>query len=58
MEPRALRRSVDLGTGKGQSIRSVVELLIVLTESRVRPQFGTVSDRLTNGCHVPDLEGT
>jgi nucleoside-diphosphate-sugar epimerase len=38
-------KSIDLGTGNLVSIRDIVERLVKLTDSQLRPLFGTLPDR-------------
>ncbi len=46
IQPSIEGKAIELGTGVGTSIRDVVETLVELTGSRVRPEFGAVPDRI------------
>ena len=46
IHPGLVGETVDLGTGEGVRVRDVVELLVELEGSIVRPVFGAVPDRI------------
>ena len=46
VQPRLEGETLDLGTGEGTSVRDVVQLLVELSGSAVRPAFGAVPDRI------------
>ncbi|GAA0901393.1 NAD(P)-dependent oxidoreductase [Pseudonocardia zijingensis] len=45
VEPAALGRVIDIGTGDPVSIRDVVSLIADITGARVAPRFGVLADR-------------
>ena len=51
-------RTLDLGTGVGTSVREVIELLVGLSGSRARPNFGALPDRLGEHAQVADNAAT
>ena len=46
--------TVALGTGEGTSIRDVIELLVELSDSKVKPVFGAVPDPIGERSQVAD----
>jgi nucleoside-diphosphate-sugar epimerase len=46
---------LDLGTGQGTSIREVVELLVEITGSSARPNFGALPDRVAESPLIADV---
>lgn len=49
-------RTIDVGSGKAITVRTIVETLARLMESPVVPQFGAKSERLLEQVRVADLE--
>ena len=49
---------VGLGTGKGVTIRDVVEMLVALTGSASRPEYGAIPSRVGERAHVASLSAT
>lgn len=50
--------TIDLGSGRLVSVRSVVETLVEITGSGVKPQFGAIKDRLMEQVRKANLQAT
>jgi nucleoside-diphosphate-sugar epimerase len=46
IQPNLEGKTVDLGTGEGNRVRDVIELLVELSGSTARPVFGAIPDRI------------
>lgn len=51
-------RIVDLGSGRGTSVREIVDLLVELIGCSAKPQFGALPDRLGERSCVADIATT
>jgi len=51
-------RTIDIGSGTLRSIRSVVEHLVTITESSLRPLYGALEDRPLEALRVADVDDT
>jgi UDP-glucose 4-epimerase len=56
VEPAALGRVLDIGTGDPVSIRDAVSLIAGVTGTRVMPEFGRLPDRPGDRDLVADVE--
>jgi UDP-glucose 4-epimerase len=51
-------RTIDIGSGRLHTVRSVVEHLVTLTRSSVKPLYGALEDRPLEQLRVADVAGT
>lgn len=58
VEPDLEGQTLDLGTGKGTSVREVVEFLVELSGSASLPLFGALPDRLDERPQIADRDAT
>lgn len=58
MTPGLVGEAVDLGTGRATTVRSLVERLVQIAGSEIRPEFGAVPDRPLESVTVADLART
>lgn len=58
IRPNLEGKTIDLGTGEGRSVRDVVELLVELSGSTVRPVFGAIPDRIGEHPQIADRDAT
>lgn len=58
IEPQVIGETVDLGTGSGNYIQDVVNLLVEMTGSEIKPVFGAIPDRIGESSQVADREKT
>jgi nucleoside-diphosphate-sugar epimerase len=56
--PSAIGRTLDVGSGELVSIRSIVDRLVRLMDSRIEPLFGAVPDRPLEQVRVADVAAT
>jgi nucleoside-diphosphate-sugar epimerase len=50
--------TIDIGTGKLTSIRTLVEKLVSIINPEIKPRFGVLSDRVLEQVRVADVERT
>ncbi len=58
LTPGLAEEPVDLGTGGATTVRSLVERIVQITGSDIRPEFGAVPDRPLESVTVADLART
>jgi nucleoside-diphosphate-sugar epimerase len=56
--PAAVGEEVDLGTGNLVSVREVVEMIVAMMQTAVRPEFGALPDRPREQVRAADVERT
>lgn len=56
--PQVYNQTIDLGTGKLTSVRTMVEKIVAIMETDIEPDFGAIPDRAIEQPRIADVETT